>query len=185
MENNIHPLSEVKSLSIGKNTTVWQYSVILQGAQIGDFCNINCHTFIENDVVIGDNVTIKSGTYIWDGIRIEDDVFIGPCVVFTNDIRPRSKQRVDYPKTTIKKGASLGANSTILAGITIGEFAMTGIGSVVTRDVPPYALVYGNPARIKGWVDEKGKKLKEINENIWVNEEGDKFTLKNNMLTRL
>lgn len=185
MENNIHPLSDVKSFSIGKNTRVWQYSVILHGAQIGDFCNINCHTFIESDVVVGDNVTIKSGTYIWDGVRVEDDVFIGPCVVFTNDVRPRSKQRVDYPKTTIKKGASLGANSTILAGITIGEYAMTGIGSVVTRDVPPYALVYGNPARIRGWVDKKGKKLKEINENVWVNDEGDKFTLKNNMLTRL
>jgi UDP-2-acetamido-3-amino-2,3-dideoxy-glucuronate N-acetyltransferase len=171
----IHPTSDVLSTSIGEGTVIWQYAVILQGAVIGKNCNINCHTFIENDVIIGDNVTVKSGTFIWDAIRIADDVFIGPNVVFTNDIRPRSKQRVDYPITSINKGASIGANSTILAGVTIGKYAMTGIASVVTRNVPDYALVYGNPARVRGWVDENGIKLVKNQDNIWVSQEGVLF----------
>lgn len=181
----IHPLADVKSATIGQGTTIWQFAVVLEGAVIGKNCNINCHTFIENDVILGDNVTIKSGTFIWDATRIADDVFVGPNVVFTNDIRPRSKARVKYPLTIIEKGASLGANTTILAGIRIGAYAMTGIGSVVTRDVPPYALVYGNPAKIRGWVDEKGRKLKQVNDLIWVNEDGDQFSLDNNTLSRL
>src|SRR5688572_28508849 len=128
----VHPSADVQSKKIGEGTRIWQFAVILPGAQIGDNCNINCHTFIENDVIIGNNVTIKSGTYVWDAIRIEDDAFIGPNVVFTNDLRPRSRQRADYPVTIIKKGASIGANSTILAGATVGSHAMTGIASVVT-----------------------------------------------------
>jgi acetyltransferase-like isoleucine patch superfamily enzyme len=171
----IHQSADVQSKNIGGGTTIWQFAVVLSGATIGNNCNINCHTFIENDVVIGNNVTVKSGTYIWDNIRIEDDVFIGPNVIFTNDRRPRSKQRVDYPRTTIKKGASLGANTTILAGVTIGRYAMTGIASVVTRDVPDYALVYGNPARIKGWVDETGNKLQSSGDGIWITSDGRKF----------
>jgi UDP-2-acetamido-3-amino-2,3-dideoxy-glucuronate N-acetyltransferase len=163
----IHPLADVQSKNIGEGTSVWQFAVILAGAVIGKNCNINCHTFIENDVVIGDNVTVKSGTFIWDSIRIENDVFIGPNVVFTNDLRPRSKQRVVYPVTTIGHGASLGANTTVLAGISIGKYAMTGIASVVTRPVPAYALVYGNPARQQGWVDEKGEKLKAVALGLW------------------
>jgi UDP-2-acetamido-3-amino-2,3-dideoxy-glucuronate N-acetyltransferase len=163
----IHPLADVQSKNIGEGTSIWQFAVILSGAVIGKNCNINCHTFIENDVVIGDNVTVKSGTFIWDSIRIENDVFIGPNVVFTNDLRPRSKQRVTYPVTTIGRGASLGANSTILAGVSIGKYAMTGIGSVVTRPVPAYALVYGNPARQHGWVDERGEKLIAVAPGIW------------------
>jgi acetyltransferase-like isoleucine patch superfamily enzyme len=146
--------------------------VILEGAVIGDGCNINCHTFIENDVVIGNNVTVKSGTYIWDSIRIEDDVFLGPNVVFTNDLRPRSKQRAKYPITLLKKGATVGANSTILAGITIGSYSMSGIGSVVTRNVPDHALVFGNPAKVQGWVDEKGTKLSQVEKKRWVSETG-------------
>ncbi|KFF75367.1 dTDP-6-deoxy-3,4-keto-hexulose isomerase [Chryseobacterium sp. P1-3] len=130
----IHPLSDVQSENIGDNTSVWQFSVIFSGARIGENCNINCHVFIENDVVIGNNVTIKSGVQIWDGITLEDNVFIGPNVTFTNDLVPRSKQ---YPKafekTFIKKGASVGANSTIIAGNVIGENAMIGAGSVVTK----------------------------------------------------
>jgi len=181
----IHPLADVKSSKIGDGTTIWQFAVVLEGAVIGKNCNINCHTFIENDVIIGDNVTVKSGTYIWDATRIAENVFIGPNVVFTNDLRPRSKARVNYLLTIIETGASLGANTTVLAGVKIGAFAMTGIGSVITRDVPAYALVYGNPARVKGWVDEKGRKLQEITENVWVNDEGDKFMVKNNILTRL
>lgn len=171
----IHPSADVQTRQIGENTYVWQFAVILKGAVIGKDCNINCHTFIENDVVIGDNVTVKSGTFIWDNIRIEDHVFIGPNVVFTNDLRPRSKQRVDYPRTTIREGASLGANSTILAGVTVGRYAMTGIGSVVTRDVPDFALVYGSPAKVKGWVDEKGEKMLQKGEGLWQSNDGRAF----------
>jgi acetyltransferase-like isoleucine patch superfamily enzyme len=173
---NIHPLADVRSADIGEGTTVWQFAIILAGAVIGKNCNINCHTFIESDVLVGDNVTVKSGVYIWDATRIEDDVFLGPNVVFTNDIRPRSKQTTAYPLTTIRKGASIGANTTILAGTTVGKYAMTGIGSVVTRDVPDHALVYGNPAKIKGWVDEQGRKLKETSSGVWENEDGIKYS---------
>ena len=182
---NIHPLADVQSGNIGEGTSVWQFAVILKEAVIGKSCNINCHTFIENDVVLGDNVTVKSGTYIWDATRIEDDVFIGPNVVFTNDIRPRSKQHVIYPLTTIKKGASIGANTTILAGVTIGRYAMTGIASVITRDVPAHALVYGNPARVKGWVDEQGKKLVCVEKGVWQSEEGVRYSETTNGLIQL
>lgn len=171
----IHPSADVQSNHIGHGTQVWQFAVILPGARIGSNCNINCHTFIENDVVIGNNVTVKSGTYIWDAIRIEDDVFVGPNVVFTNDLRPRSRTRVARPLTTIRKGASLGANSTILAGVTVGAYAMTGMASVVTRDVPDYALVYGSPARVKGWIDEKGRNLTQVDEHTWENEEKERY----------
>jgi len=171
----IHPLADVQSPNIGQDTQVWQFAVILKGAVIGRNCNINCHTFIENDVVIGNNVTVKSGTYIWDAIRIEDDVFLGPNVVFTNDLRPRSKQRTDYPVTVVRKGASIGANSTVLAGVTIGRYALSGIGSVITRDVPDHALVYGNPARVKGWVDETGNRLKQLVNGIWEDRNGAKY----------
>ncbi|AXQ99047.1 acyltransferase [Pseudoalteromonas piscicida] len=144
----IHELSDVKCTSIGENTSVWQFCVILPGAKIGDDCNICSHCFIENDVVIGNRVTIKSGVQIWDGIRLEDDVFIGPNVTFTNDINPRSKK---YPnkflETTVSRGASIGANSTILPGVTIGEGAMVGAGAVVTKNVKPNTTVIGNPAK--------------------------------------
>lgn len=171
----IHPLADVQSRNIGEGTTVWQFAVVLRGAVVGENCNLNCHTFVENDVVIGNNVTVKSGTHIWDNTRIEDDVFIGPSVVFTNDLRPRSKQRTPYPLTTLKKGCSIGANSTILAGVTIGRYAMTGIGSVVTRNVPDFALVYGNPAKVRGWVDETGHKLTPDGPGMWVSANGEKF----------
>jgi len=145
----IHKFSDVQSLNIGENTKIWQYSVVLQGAVIGNNCNICAHTLIENDVVIGNDVTIKSGVYLWDGVIIEDNVFIGPCVAFSNDKMPRSKQ---YPEkflcTTIKKNASIGANATILPGIVLGENCMIGAGAVVTKDVPENAVVVGNPAKI-------------------------------------
>lgn len=145
----IHHLSDVMSSDIGDNTRIWQYSVVLQGARIGKECNICAHTLIEGKVTIGDRVTIKSGVYIWDGVTIEDDVFIGPCVAFTNDRHPRSKIYPDeFSKMLIKNGASIGANATLLPGITIGRHSMVGAGSVVTKDVPDYAVVVGNPAKI-------------------------------------
>jgi UDP-2-acetamido-3-amino-2,3-dideoxy-glucuronate N-acetyltransferase len=132
-------------VEIGERTRIWAFTHILGGAKIGPDCNV----FIENDVIIGARATIKCGVQLWDGLRIEDDVFIGPNATFTNDIYPRSKKYPDkFLRTHIKAGASIGANATILAGLTIGENAMVGAGSVVTKDVPPYAIVVGNPARV-------------------------------------
>lgn len=151
----IHPLADVQTKKIGLDTRVWQYSVILAEAEIGDNCNICAHTLIENDVLIGNNVTVKSGVYIWDGITLEDNVFIGPCVAFTNDKKPRSKQYPEkYPQTIVEKGASIGANATILPGIRIGQNALIGAGAVVTKNVPANAIVVGNPAIIKGYIEE-------------------------------
>lgn len=151
----IHALADVKSSDIGVDTRVWQYSVIFKEARIGKNCNICAHTLIENDVVVGDNVTIKSGVFIWDGSRIEDDVFIGPNATFTNDVMPRSKQYPDVFKgITVQKGASIGANATILPGINIGQYAMVGAGAVVTKDVPARAVVVGNPAKIIRYIEE-------------------------------
>jgi UDP-2-acetamido-3-amino-2,3-dideoxy-glucuronate N-acetyltransferase len=152
----IHPLSDVQSTNIGSGTRIWQFSVVLSKAIIGENCNICAHTLIENDVVIGSDVTVKSGVYIWDGTTIEDRVFIGPCVAFTNDKLPRSKvYPSQFSKILIKQNASIGANATLLPGVTIGQFAMVGAGSVVTRDVPDYALVVGNPARVIRFLEKK------------------------------
>lgn len=149
----IHELSCVKSSRIGTGTKVWQYVIILENALIGESCNICSHCLIENDVIIGDRVTIKCGVQVWDGLRIEDDVFVGPNATFTNDLFPRSKQYPEkFAQTVLQKGASIGANATILAGITIGRNAMVGAGAVVTKNVPPNAIVVGNPARITGYV---------------------------------
>jgi acetyltransferase-like isoleucine patch superfamily enzyme len=165
-----HELSQVDSTSIGNETKIWQFVVVLKNVIIGNNCNICSHCFIENNVKIGNNVTIKAGVYLWDGIEIEDDVFIGPNVVFTNDIYPRSKQFKEPLKTKIEKGVSLGANSTILAGTKLGYYSMTGIGSVVTRDLKSHGLYFGNPAKQKGWVDEFGEKLfYEESKKIWTN----------------
>jgi UDP-2-acetamido-3-amino-2,3-dideoxy-glucuronate N-acetyltransferase len=151
-----HPKSLVETENIGKNTRIWAFAHILPGAVIGDDCNLCDHTFVENDVIIGNRVTIKCGVQLWDGITLEDDVFIGPNATFTNDPFPRSKQ---YPKsfsrTVIRKGASIGANATVLPGLAIGQYAMVGAGAVVTKDVPPYAIVVGNPAGITGYVQTK------------------------------
>ncbi|MHB1116071.1 WxcM-like domain-containing protein [Sideroxydans sp.] len=150
----IHPLADVQTEKIGQGSRIWQFCVVLAGAEIGSGSNICAHVLIENDVIVGNNVTVKSGVQLWDGIRVEDDVFIGPNATFTNDRFPRSKV---YPKkflqTEIKKGASIGANATIMPGVTVGEGAMVGAGAVVTRTVPPNAIVVGNPARIIGYTD--------------------------------
>ncbi|BDS14667.1 acyltransferase [Aureispira anguillae] len=156
----IHETALVQSKQIGKGTNIWQFVVVLPKASIGENVNICSHCFIENDVTIGDNVTIKCGVQVWDGITIQDNVFIGPNVTFTNDLYPRSKQyAAEWTKTKIELGASIGANATIMAGITVGSFAMVGAGSVVTKDLPPYTLWYGNPAVHKGYVTETGEIL--------------------------
>lgn len=132
----IHPLSDVQTKNIGKNTNIWQYCVVLPDAQIGDNCNICSHCFIENKVKIGDNVTIKNGVYLYDGITIEDDVFIGPNATFCNDRYPKSKNKdFKLEPIVIKKGASIGANATILPGVTIGEYSLIAAGAVVVKDI--------------------------------------------------
>lgn len=157
-----HPQAIVETSNIGEDTRVWAFAHILPGAVVGSNCNINDHTFIENDVVIGNNVTVKSGVYIWDGLRIKDNVFIGPNVTFTNDLRPRSKQYpLEFMKTTIDEWASIGANSTIIAGVTIGSYAMIGAGSLVSKDIPNNTLWYGNPARFKAYICNCGEKLND------------------------
>lgn len=151
----IHPLSDVQSENIGEGTLVWQFTVILAKAVIGKNCNINCNCFIENDVVLGNNVTIKSGVQVWDGVRIEDNVFVGPNVTFTNDLIPRSKKYPrEFKKTILREGSSIGANSTLVSGIEIGEKAFIGAGSVVTKSIAPYTVWYGNPATHKGYITE-------------------------------
>ena len=143
-----HPSAIVETKKIGEGTRIWAFTHVLPDAQIGTDCNICDHVFIENDVIVGDRVTIKCGVQIWDGLRIEDDVFIGPNATFTNDIFPRSKKDFELLGTHVKKGSTIGANATILPGLTIGENAMVGAGAVVTKDVRPGTLVVGNPARI-------------------------------------
>lgn len=150
----VHPQGICESSTVGKGTNIWAFAHVLPNAVIGEECNICDSVFIENNVTIGDRVTIKCGVQIWDGIVLEDDVFIGPNATFTNDLFPRSKLHLDeYPQTLICNGASIGANATILPGLTIGRNAMIGAGAVVTRSVPPNAIVVGNPARIKGYAD--------------------------------
>ncbi len=149
MKRFIHAVADCQSTQVGLNTKVWQFVVILPNARIGADCNICSHVLIENDVIIGDRVTVKSGVQLWDGLRIEDDVFIGPNVTFTNDRFPRSQHYpTSFPLTVVRTGASIGGGATILPGITIGRCAMVGAGAVVTKSVPDNALVVGNPARI-------------------------------------
>lgn len=132
----IHALADVQTSCIGKNTNIWQFCVVLKGAQIGDNCNICSHCFIENDVIIGNNVTVKCGVQLWDGITVEDDVFIGPNVAFCNDKYPKSKNKnFKLEPIIIKKGASIGANATILPGVIIGENALIGAGAIITKNV--------------------------------------------------
>jgi UDP-2-acetamido-3-amino-2,3-dideoxy-glucuronate N-acetyltransferase len=152
----VHPKALVESEHIGRGTRVWAFAHVLSGARIGEDCNICDGVFVENDVVVGDRVTVKCGVQLWDGIVLEDDVFVGPNATFTNDPFPRSRRYPEhFPRTLVRRGASIGANATLLPGITIGVGAMVGAGSVVTRDVPDGAIVVGNPARVTGWVGER------------------------------
>jgi acetyltransferase-like isoleucine patch superfamily enzyme len=152
--------------TIGSGTRVWAFVHVLPGAVIGEDCNLCDHVYIENDVVIGSRVTVKCGIYIWDGVSIEDDVHLGPNVVFTNDLYPRSKQPFELKRIIVRQGASVGANSTVLPGVVIGERALVGAGSVVTKDVPPHTLVVGNPARPIGYVCDCGQRLTQV-DDVW------------------
>jgi UDP-2-acetamido-3-amino-2,3-dideoxy-glucuronate N-acetyltransferase len=178
----IHPLSDVQTVNIGHNTSIWQYVVILPGAIIGENCNINAHCFIENKVVLGDNVTLKCGVFLWDGITIEDYVQIGPNATFTNDLYPRAKQPFSLMHTVIKKFASVGANATIMGGITIGEYALIGAGSVLTKSAANNTLWIGNPARQAGFVCNCGRKL---NNTLTCNSCNRQYKLENNLLIKI
>lgn len=150
----VHPNALVETSDVGDGTRVWAFAHLLPNARIGRDANICDHVFVENDVVLGDRVTVKSGVQLWDGLRAEDDVFIGPNATFANDRFPRSKQHPErFLTTTLCRGCSIGAGATVLGGRTIGAGAMVGAGAVVTRDVPPFSIVTGNPARIRGYVD--------------------------------
>lgn len=158
----VHPHGLCESDTIGARTRVWAFAHVLAGAVIGADCNICDHAFVEGGAVLGNNVTVKNAVLVWDGVTVEDDVFLGPNMIFTNDFRPRAhvkKGRDQLVPTTVRRGATIGANATIVCGITIGEYAFIGAGAVVVRDVAPHALVAGNPAERKGWVCECGERL--------------------------
>ncbi len=185
VQNNdvvIHESSEVLTTSVGAGTIIWQYVVILSGASIGADCKINCHVFIENDVVIGNSVTVKPGVHLWDGVQLGNDVFVGPSVAFTNDLYPRGNQAFTQLNTVVEEGASIGANATILAGVRIGAYSLVGCGSVVTRDVPAYAIVHGNPARVKGWIDQVGQKMVASGTNKFMDSAGNHYMVLDGML---
>lgn len=163
----IHPSADCKNSNIPESTNIWQFCVVFPDCKIGENCNICANVLIENDVVIGNNVTIKSGVQLWDGVVVEDGVFIGPNVTFTNDMYPRSKNsHWKLERILIKKGASIGANATILPGVTIGENAMIGAGSVVTKDVPANTLWYGNPAQFVRYILNNDSMFKNKNHII-------------------
>lgn len=167
----IHRLADCMNPNVPESTNIWQFCVVFPNCKIGEHCNICANVLIENDVFIGDYCTVKSGVQLWDGVTLEDHVCVGPNVTFTNDLVPRSKKAGFVPsKILIKKGASIGANSTVVAGVEIGEYAFIGAGSVVTKNIPPYTTWYGNPATQRGYITKDGilldmdKKDKEGNQ---------------------
>ena len=162
MSNYIHPQALVdEGATIGEGTRVWAFAHICEGAIVGNDCNICDHTFIEKNVIVGNRVTIKCGVFLWDGLVVEDDVFIGPCATFTNDLQPRRRQCFRAVNTILQQGCSIGANATVLPGLTIGRWSMVAAGAFVTKNVPNHALVIGSPASLKAWVCRCGNKLSE------------------------
>lgn len=176
----IHESSYIgENVTVGEKTKIWQFCNIMDGVSIGKNCNIGQNVFMEQGVKIGNNATIKNNIALYTGVVCEDDVFLGPNCVFTNVINPRSfiSRKKEYRPTLVKKGASIGANATVVCGSTIGSYAMVGAGSVITKDVPDYALVYGNPARLKSYVCKCGKKLTKSNEYYVCSECGKKYRI--------
>jgi len=173
---------------IGEGTSVWHFSHLMKDCKVGSSCNIGQNVFIASDVVIGNNVKVQNNVSLYSGVICEDDVFLGPSCVFTNVINPRSaiSRKHEFKKTLIKKGVTVGANATIICGITIDEFAFIGAGAVVTKNVPAYAIVVGNPAKQIGWMSEHGNKLQFNNEGIAVcKSTGEKYQLKNNVVEKI
>jgi len=154
-----HPQSIVETQDVGSGTRIWAFAHVMKGVQLGTNCNVGDHCYIESGVVVGNDVVIKNGVALWEGVMIEDRAFLGPNCVFTNDIYPRSKVVNDRVQTVVREGASIGANATLLCGTEIGCYSLVGAGSVVTKSVPNFALVAGNPARVRGYVCRCGKKL--------------------------
>lgn len=189
MEYTAHPTAVVdEGCTIGKGTRIWHFSHIMPGCDIGEGCNIGQNVVISPGVVLGNNVKIQNNVSIYTGVVCEDDVFLGPSMVFTNVTNPRSavNRRDQYARTVVKKGASIGANATIVCGHDIGEFAFIGAGAVVTKNVPAYALVVGNPARQTGWMSEYGHKLRFDAQGIATcPESGQTYQLKNNIVNRV
>jgi len=173
----VHPNALVESDDIGKDTRIWAFAHVLKNVKIGDDCNLCDYVFVESDVIIGNRVTIKNGISVWAGVTIEDDVFLGPNCVLTNDLYPRSKGYSEHVTTLIKKGASIGANATIICGNTLGKYCMVGAGAVVTKDIPDFALVIGNPAKFKYWVGKTGEKLEFNSNNTAEDSKGNKYRL--------
>lgn len=185
----VHPSSFVdEPCQIGKGVKIWHFSHIMANSIIGDGCNIGQNVVVSSNVVLGKNVKVQNNVSLYEGVICEDDVFLGPSMVFTNVINPRSAiiRKHEYKKTIVRKGASIGANVTIVCGNEIGEYALIGAGAVVTKNILPYALVVGNPAKQTGWVSEYGHKLIFNNEGIAIcPETKDRYQLENNKVTRL
>jgi UDP-2-acetamido-3-amino-2,3-dideoxy-glucuronate N-acetyltransferase len=184
-----HPTAVIdENCEIGEGTKIWHFSHIMSGCKIGPHCNIGQNVVVSPQVILGENVKVQNNVSIYTGVICEDDVFLGPSMVFTNIINPRSAviRKDEYKQTLIRKGASVGANATIICGIEIGQYAMIGAGAVVTKDVLPYALVYGNPSRKHGWVSEYGHKLNFDKQNIAVcPESGHQYQFENNQVKRI
>ena len=184
-----HPSAVIdENCEIGEGTKIWHFSHIMTGCKIGKRCNIGQNVVVSPQVVLGDNVKVQNNVSIYTGVICEDDVFLGPSMVFTNVINPRSAiiRKDEYKKTIVRKGASIGANATVVCGNEIGQYAMIGAGAVITKVVPAYALVYGNPARQNGWVSEYGHKLNFDRGGFAVcPESGQKYELSNNLVQKI
>ena len=184
----IHRLADCMNENIPESTKIWQFCVVFPKAQIGENCNIGQNVVVSPDVVLGNNVKVQNNVSIYTGVICDDDVFLGPSMVFTNVINPRSaiSRKNQYKKTHVGKGATIGANATIVCGHDIGKYAFIGAGSVVTKTVPDYALVVGNPSRQVGWMSEYGQKLHFNEDGIAVcSESGEKYQLENNKVSKI
>ncbi|NJN80295.1 MAG: N-acetyltransferase [Anaerolineales bacterium] len=182
----VHESSYIdEGAEIGVGTKIWHFCHVMLRAKIGERCNIGQNVLVSSDVTIGNNVKIQNNVSLYTGVIVEDDVFLGPSMVFTNVINPRShvSRKDEYQKTLVRKGASIGANATIVCGTTLGQYCFVGAGAVVTKDVPDYALVYGSPAKLQGWMCECGEQIKFTKEHAICNRCGKKYTKQNQVVT--